>query len=105
MIVGFTIHRADQRDVVHFRCQMREDFRNLNPRFTISVKLEGTSHERAGMSLSYNNLTFSIERLAVEPLQVFLGVESVHVAHAAAHKERDDRFSPGPKVRRTWRCG
>src|SRR5690349_9586692 len=104
MVVGFPIHRADQSNVIQLRCQMREDLRNFNAGLSVFMKFEGTSHQWAGMALPYDNLSFPLQRLAMESVQVRLRIECVHVADAAAHKKRYDSFGPRWKVRRAWRC-
>src|SRR5215813_3019889 len=62
-------------------------------------------HQRSRKPLADADLTFSFEWGPVILLERGFVIESIQVAHTAAHKQRDHRFGAGFEVRRLWQVG
>ena len=96
MIVRPAVDRAEEGELVDLSGEMRKELRYLDAALSVPLEAEGARHERAGKSLADDDasLDFVVEGLARVFRQRGLGIERVHLAHAAAHKQRDHRSGP-----------
>src|SRR5215469_8903386 len=105
MVGGPPLSRVDECQVVNNAADIGEQLRDPLPRLAILLKLVGALHQWAGVSLADQNLAMALERLAMILREHRLVVEGIHMADAAAHKQRDYGLSSGLEMRRFGRNG
>ena len=96
------VARADQRDVVGVRVQVRHEVRHVHPRLAILAPLAVAAQaERVALEeLAVNLAEAGRQRLRVEPVQERLGVEQVHLARAAGHEQENAALGLGREMAR-----
>jgi hypothetical protein len=101
------VTRPDQRDLVGLRSDAREQLRNLHAGLAVALELpRAAPHRRLG----------KIDAIGLQPFrhlgrdgfaamfgQFGLGIERIHVAHAAVHEQVDHCFGVRRKMRRLRR--
>ena len=94
----FTRHRTHNREVIHARRDMREEFTHRRAALAIFLKFPRRA-ERAAVVVELRRLHFHPERLAVFRGQPRLRVERVHLRRPAIHVEEDDVLRLRRKMR------
>ena len=94
-VVG--VHRADDADVVDVRANLRKNLADLDAALSALLEFEWRAHQVPRRAVGFDLRTG--HRLAIVLDQHGLGVESVHLRHAAVQKQKDDTFGFGRKMR------
>ncbi len=96
------VHRTDQRDVVHALGHVWKQRTDLRAAFAVRRKIPLRAFQKnalvTGPVLDLRMVQFHL--LAVIANERRLGVEAVHVRHAAGHEQEDHAF----RLRRKLRC-
>ena len=99
MIVRPAVARMNERQIVHHRPDVREQFRYELPGLAVALELERALHQRTGETLPDADPSLARQRLAVVLLEHRLVVERVDVTHAAAHEQGDYRLGLRAEMR------
>src|SRR5262245_14423083 len=105
VVVRSALAGMDKCKVIHDVCDVREQLGD--PRAGLPVLFESvrTFHQRPRKALPDADLAFSFERRSMVFLERRFVIEGIHVAYAAAHKQRDHRFGAGFEMRRLRQIG
>ena len=105
VVVGSSVDRAQERDLVDVPADGRKDLRDFDPALPVLPEGERARHQRARRTLPHDDvaLHLAVDRLAGVLRQRRLGIEGIHLAPAAAHEQRDDGGRARLEVRRLRR--
>ena len=88
MIRNIRVHRADDADVFRYASDIGPQLADLGVGFAVALELERRFHQVAGFALGEDRATR--HRLPVVLGEHWLGIESVHMRHAAIRKQEND---------------
>jgi hypothetical protein len=96
------MHGANQRDVIGMPAQMWKQVRHIHSAFSVFLKSAGTAEKARRFFLregKFHPLEERVgHRLSVELVQLWFGIEEIHLAGTALHEEVDAAFCLGSKV-------
>ena len=102
VLVDLGGHAADDREVVGKPGQLGEKVRHHHAALAARLRLPRAGHD-VPVVVEHRGLHRHGHRLAVALRQRRLGIERVHMRHAAAHVGEYDALGPRREVRRTHR--
>lgn len=99
MVELIGMHRSDEGDIVRARGDVREEIGEFDAGLSVALEGARAAHQDGGIFLDKSEANLFGERvgefLAVEFIELGLGIKEIHLAWGTFHKDEDARFGFG----------